>query len=615
MAVDDEESHGLLQAFEVHDERAKAETYSLKLPSRRKFCPVKRHCIMCLVAAIVASAPLVILYSILLSSSEQLISPENNGTSHLAIKLKPREHTSRSPTTLTFNWAITTGQRSPDGVDKRVYLVNDEFPGPTVESRSGDRLVIHVHNGLQEGLSLHWHGLRLKDQNLMDGAVGITQFPIPPGADFVYNFTIGDDEHGTFWWHSHFDGQRADGLWGGLVVHSPKEANPPPNDFLIMLGDWFHTSHAQVLDWFTDPRNRGNEPVPDSLLVNGRGRFNCSMAIPARPITCSQIAPNELKPLFPPLNNALMRLRLVNTGSIAGFTVGLDRGTMEPVRVDGGFNVRAESNRAVGVIYPGERVDIIAKSINKHPKARWLTIYLDDENFGYPNPVLTPNQSFPLFHDGLDGSAKESQVVLQPNDVQALDLRNLVAATRVSETPPKANHTFIFYAKTEKLAHFDYEPVGFINHTSWKPQNPPLVAQNRPAWDENQLVPFVGMSPGELTRVDIVINNLDDGAHPFHLHGHSFYVLSSYRDEGRGGWGSYNPYSGQDPPNGLDYDFPVRKDTISVPRRGHVVLTFLADNPGIWMLHCHMLVHMERGMAMAFYIDGLDDRDRYESSS
>ncbi|KAF4459766.1 hypothetical protein FALBO_13472 [Fusarium albosuccineum] len=460
MAVDDEESHGLPQAFEVHDERAKAQAYTLKLPSRRKFCPVKRHCIMCLVAAILASALLVILYFILVSSSEQLTSPENNGTNHLAIKLNPRKHTSRSPTTLTFNWAITTGQRSPDGVEKRVYLVNDEFPGPIVESRSGDRLVIHVHNGLQEGLSLHWHGLRLKDQNLMDGAVGITQFPIPPGADFVYNFTIGDDEHGTFWWHSHSDGQRANGLWGGLVVHSPKEANPPPNDFLIMLGDWFHTSHAQVLDWFTDPRNRGNEPVPDSLLVNGRGRLNCSMAIPARPIVCSQIAVNELKPLFPPSNNALMRLRLINTGSIAGFTVGLDRGTMEPVRVDGGFNVRAESSIAVGVIYPGERLDIIAKSINKHPKARWLTIYLDDENFGYPNPTPTPNQSFPLFHNGF--------------------------ATRVSEIPPKANHTFIFYAKTEKLAHFDYEPVGFINHTSWKPQNPPLVAQNRPAWDENQ---------------------------------------------------------------------------------------------------------------------------------
>jgi FtsP/CotA-like multicopper oxidase with cupredoxin domain len=149
----------------------------------------------------------------------------------------------------------------------------------------------------------------------------------------------------------------------------------------------------------------------------------------------------------------------------------------------------------------------------------------------------------------------------------------------------------------------DYEPVGFINHTSWKPQNPPLVSQNRSDWDENQLIPFIALSPGKPTRVDIIINNLDDGAHPFHLHGHSFYVLSTYRDEGRGSWGSYNPYSGEAPPNGLDLDFPLRKDTVSVPRRGHVVLTLVADNPGIWALHCHMLVHMARGMAMGLQVE------------
>ncbi|KAI1041060.1 hypothetical protein LB505_005856 [Fusarium chuoi] len=59
----------------------------------------------------------------------------------------------------------------------------------------------------------------------MDGAVGFTQCPVTPGTSFTYNFTIGADEYGTFWWHSHSDVQRADGLWGGLVVHSPDEVD------------------------------------------------------------------------------------------------------------------------------------------------------------------------------------------------------------------------------------------------------------------------------------------------------------------------------------------------------------------------------------------------------
>jgi hypothetical protein len=183
------------------------------------------------------------------------------------------------------------------------------------------------------------------------------------------------------------------------------------------------------------------------------------------------------------------------------------------------------------------------------------------------------------------------------------------AATRIREIPDKADQTLALYVKTELLAHLDYEPVGFINHTSWKPQTPPLLGQSPSSWDKNQLVPFVSISPDNPKWVTIVINNLDDGAHPFHLHGHHFYLLSSYREEARGGWGSYNPYSEEESPNSLDLDFPLRKDTVIVPRRGHVVLALFADNPGIWALHCHMLVHMASGMVMGLHMADEEHRD------
>ncbi|KAF5618091.1 L-ascorbate oxidase [Fusarium tjaetaba] len=607
MVAHDEEADALLEEFELREE-AKVRDGRTP-PSKCRTCGWRWIAALIVVALLSVIGVVVALHG--LSSSR----PGDDATGHLGYRLHPEDHASRPPTTLSFNWTITAGTRSPNGVEKQVYLVNDEFPGPLIEARSGDRLVIHVHNGLQdEGVSLHWHGLRMKDQNNMDGAVGFTQCHIAPGRTFTYNFTIGAEEHGTFWWHSHSDVQRADGLWGGLIVHSPDEAGVPPEDYLLMIGDWFHLNQTEVLRWYADASSRGNEPVPDSLLVNGQGRFDCSMAIPARPVVCSQAQFSDLKPLMMSGGQEKVRLRVVNTGSVAGLSMRVDGAIIRPVRVDGGFAVKSEAAETVGILYPGERVDLEVEWKESYAGNRWLTIYMDDENLGYPNLALNPTQSFPVFSSKTKGSSNEPvPQPLEEDAIQVLDSQNLKAATKVSDLPAKAEQTILLYAKVEKLAHMDYAPVGFINHTSWTPQTPPLLAQNRTSWDDNQLIPFIGIADRKPKRVDIIINNLDDGAHPFHLHGHSFYVLSSYRNPGRGSWGSYNPYTAEAPPNGLDLEFPVRKDTVSVPRRGHVVLALVADNPGIWALHCHMLVHMARGMAMGLHVGDTGDSEHVNS--
>jgi FtsP/CotA-like multicopper oxidase with cupredoxin domain len=63
------------------------------------------------------------------------------------------------------------------------------FPGPLIEARSGDGMVIEILNGLEiEGVSIHFYGLHMKGSNDMDGAVGVTQDPIPPGGRFNYRF-------------------------------------------------------------------------------------------------------------------------------------------------------------------------------------------------------------------------------------------------------------------------------------------------------------------------------------------------------------------------------------------------------------------------------------------
>ncbi|PHH89362.1 hypothetical protein CDD83_6208 [Cordyceps sp. RAO-2017] len=525
----------------------------------------------------------------------------------MAFALHPEQHATRQTTTLTFNWTVTLEMRAPDGVEKQVYLVNGQFPGPVIEARSGDRVVVNLFNGLDsEGVAIHWHGLRMKGHNNMDGAVGFTQCPIPPGRSFIYDFAIGEDEHGTFWWHGHSQAQRGDGLYGGLVVHPPTADLASGPQALLMIGDWFHRKQSDVLDWYADYGSLGNEPVPDSLLLNGCGRFNCSLAVPARPVVCRQLHLEDLDTVFASRSEASIRLRLVNVGTVAGFSLVVEGASVQPVSVDGGWGVNARPGRSMGILYPGERVDVLLQWETGEARNSRLNIYLDDENLlGYPNEALNPNQSFQALPvNGREVVVEQDLPSLPSSD--HIDLHTVTSPSAPSKALlPKAEHTILLYLKTQKLSRFENRPLGFVNHTSWRVQMPPLLSLNRSSWDSHQLLPFIGRA-SEAQVVDLVINNLDDGSHPIHLHGNSFYVLSSHRAEGRDGWGSYNPFESE-PPSALNLENPVVKDTIAVPRRGHVVLRFTAANPGLWMLHCHMIVHMGTGMVAGLHVGGADD--------
>jgi FtsP/CotA-like multicopper oxidase with cupredoxin domain len=89
-------------------------------------------------------------------------------------------------------------------------------------------------------------------------------------------------------------------------------------------------------------------------------------------------------------------------------------------------------------------------------------------------------------------------------------------------------------------------------------------------------VPPLVVRAGQLVRLHIV--NDTGEFHPMHLHGHVMTVLSV---DGRHPVGS-----------------PVHLDTVLVGPHATVDVAFAADNPGLWMLHCHVLVHASMGMSM-----------------
>ncbi|CAI7589723.1 unnamed protein product [Penicillium crustosum] len=557
-------------------------------------------------------------------------------TARPRIELHPEDHVYRPAATQYLDWRVTSDFRRPDGVLKRVYLINGLFPGPTVEARSGDTLIITVTNALpDESIAIHWHGLHVA--NAMDGAVGISQCPVPSGGHFVYNLTIPSDQSGTFWYHAHSGVSRADGLYGGLVVHAPTSKSTArglisrrsgnahhynyDRELLLLIGDWYHRPARDVLEWYMDPGNFGNEPVPDSLLINGAGYFDCMMAVPARPVDCiDQQVNNSFIDLDP---HATYRIRVVNTGALAGLSLVFDNHLLDLLQVDGIDVARSKETNinSLGILFPGQRMDFVLRPLLKtSEKQSHMMVQLDQDGFKYANPVLTPDQTFPINYrsDAVEGP---------PLKAHHLNIGEAPSAPSIlSSIPPTAQQTHMVYTKIQKMARYSNKPFGYFNQTTWRPQQDPpapLASIPRAKWDVNQFAITTGLEP---VWIDLVINNLDEGSHPFHLHGHHFYILAVHQAEF--GWGSYNPFIDKIPPhlesesdglkndtveahkpNGYDSGLyntsqAALRDTVQIPSRGYAVLRFQANNPGVWLFHCHMLWHSATGMAMLIDVQG-----------
>lgn len=167
-----------------------------------------------------------------------------------------------------------------------------------------------------------------------------------------------------------------DAISGG-VTPSEMQQYDYQRDVLLMVGDWFHRSGDDILAWYANPASFGNEPVPDSLLINGKGQFDCSMAVAARPVECKAISEKALGGILGRVPKRT-RLRLVNVGSVAGFSVSVSEALLQPIQVDGGSGVQAPAAHSLGIVYPGERVDVVLQSDTIFPK-RTLFVSLDNE--------------------------------------------------------------------------------------------------------------------------------------------------------------------------------------------------------------------------------------------
>ncbi|CAN1251460.1 L-ascorbate oxidase [Linum perenne] len=231
-----------------------------------------------------------------------------------------------------FKWDVEYMFWSPDGQEHTVMGINGQFPGPTIRAKAGDIIHVDLTNKLHtEGVVIHWHGIRQQGTPWADGTASISQCAIAPGETFPYRFTV--DKAGTYFYHGHYGMQRSAGLYGSLIVEAgDKVTEKDPfhydGEFNLLLSDWWHKSvHEQEVGLSSLPFRWINEP--DTLLINGRGQYNCSLAARYNKSAVGleqcklrgseQWAPNVLKVL----PNKTYRLRIASTTSLASLNLAI----------------------------------------------------------------------------------------------------------------------------------------------------------------------------------------------------------------------------------------------------------------------------------------------------
>ena len=512
------------------------------------------------------------------------------------------------PTTRGYTWVISDHELNPDGVYRPMVLINATFPGPLIECNEGDELVVHVQNRGVNATSIHWHGLYQNGTNWMDGTVGVTQCPIAPGQSFTYRFNV-TGQSGTYYYHSHMSMQASDGLVGPLVIHARNgeekalQKVPYEQDRVVMLSDYYYDLSSELLVQYLAPDNENDEPVPPSALINGRNVRKCE-DLPHRKCSATDVSQARFNLSW----TSSTRLRVLNVGAFAEFSLQIDEHEFQVTEVDG-TDVHPQSIHRLN-INPGQRYSIILTPPEDANKGSyWLRARMITHCFASENPELQEevwgviDYTSPQSESLTPQTADWSQII----EVQCRDL-NTTSLTPVLPLPPpqSADHTLLLRSSFQIRDHALSR--GYLNASSLrldaaKPVLHTLLDSAHSSSEENQtardgintslfdpLSTLVYQTHG-ISTVDVVLQNLDDGNHPFHLHGHKFWVMGA----GRG-------YAPSDITRGkMDGGSNMlRRDTASLQAFGWLWIRFVADNAGAWAFRCHVGWHAEAGLGMVF---------------
>ncbi len=369
--------------------------------------------------------------------------------------------------------------------------------------------------------------------NAMDGVPGLTQPPIKPSETFTYEFTPPDA--GTFWYHPHANSleQLGRGLAGAVIVEE-REPVTVDRDLLWLLADWRLTSEGEIAAGFGNRMEAAmSGRVGNTVTLNGR----VSEQEPARA-------------------GERIRLRLVNGSLARVMALRFEGHRPVIVAVDGQPCDPHEPKGGRVLLGPAMRIDIVI-DLQGEPGRRYRVI--DD------------------FYDGLSywvtqlAYDEKAPMRAHPPDAPLRLLRNPLPEPALAD------------AERHELTLQGGMMGGGMAGVGGMMGGGMIGMGSRAAWAINGMSMtgdgHAGMKPALTFQrgrsVVLTLRNQTAWWHPMHFHGHSMLVLSR---------------------NDAPVPYRQWQDTVLMAPKDAVEVAFIADNPGDWMLHCHVIDHQMAGM-------------------
>ncbi|GAB7033912.1 hypothetical protein JCM4914_53730 [Streptomyces platensis subsp. malvinus] len=471
----------------------------------------------------------------------------------------------------------------------RTWAYGDELPGKEIRVTAGERIALTLRNHLSQSTTLHWHGLHVR--NDMDGVPDLTQRAVRPGGSFDYHFKV--TEPGTHWVHPHVGVQLDRGLYAPLIVEDPREPLSYDREWVVLIDDWIDGIDGRtpdaVLAGFLQRAGRhggmghmggmgmgmgmGDDGKGGGGTASRRGRDGHGHGHDEHDEHDGDSRRHR--------RGKGDRERHHGHGSSRRPFGGRRRLWGDPGSVDHPLhliNGRTARHPHTFRARPGDRIRI--RLINAAGDTSYRVA------LGGHRMTVTHTDGFPVRHHTTDalllGVGERYDVLVTVGDgafpltalAEGKRNRSALAVLRTgsgaapgpSDRPDELRGRLMTADRLKAAASarlaarrpdrvIDMTLTGNMARYNW--------AINGRPYSPYQRYP---VRAGE--RVRIVFRNHTRMWHPMHLHGHHFAL----------------PHGGP------------RKDTVIMLPGRRLAVDFDADNPGLWMVHCHNIYHSESGM-------------------
>lgn len=436
-------------------------------------------------------------------------------------------------------------------------VVPDSYLGPTIRARTGQRLRVVFRNELPESSIVHFHGLHVPES--MDGH---PRYVVEPGGDYVYEFDL-VNRAGTYWYHPHHHNRTGPQVYRGLaglfIVSDEEEAElglpAGSEEIFCVLQDRTFDGDNQLV-YLSTHMEQMSGFLGQTVLVNGRLASGLS------------------------LETSAYRLRLLNGSNSRIYKIAVSDGTpLVVIGTDGGLLEHAVRRSSV-TIAPGQRVDAIL-DLSSHPIGARLS--LESLSFDAVGQGMGMGMGMGMGRGRGGGRGMMSGGGLAPANGEALSIMPLVVERRGSAQ----------FELPGALSRFDSSwdvPDGLLTRRftagmrmmRWR-LNGRTFDMETAAADET-----VALGAKEIWEFDNSASGMMAMAHPIHMHGRQFRVLSrEVVPSMRAGWQSLE--------SGL-VDEGWRDTVLVMPGERVRVLVEFQRYRGLFLYHCHNLEHEDLGM-------------------